>query len=145
MSALRPTILILLLFLLPGIGLVSVSLIVPVRYFYRQMMWTRTEGLLLENVFSEDGQQGHSLLEFDDATGTKRQVKVDYDDSMFEGSDDKHFILYYNPADSTEFVMMNPGRYMIVIFFPFGLLLCYLGWPRVKTSRIAGKKSTDRS
>jgi hypothetical protein len=127
MAGARTPLSIIFLFLLPGLGLAAVSVIVPVRYLYRNVMWTRTEGLLL--FVNDRDQQAHPVLEFNDDRGIKRRVAVNGEDSMFEGSDAMHFVLYYNPSDSTDYVLMNPGRYLLLLFFPFGLLLCYLGWP----------------
>jgi hypothetical protein len=122
-----------LLFLVPGLLLVGASLYIPADYAYKQLFWPRTEARFLEQILPENElNMGYSLLEFADASGTLYQVKENDENTMITGSDDQHFILYYNPIDPTDYVMMNPGRYLLLLFFPFGVLLCFLGWPERK-------------
>lgn len=119
-----------LLFLVPGLLLISASLYIPADYAYKQLFWPRTEARYLEQILPEnEPNMVYSLLEFADTTGTLYQVKEYDENTMITGSDDQHFILYYNPINPTDYVMMNPGRYLLLLFFPFGVLLCFLGWP----------------
>lgn len=112
--------------LIPGVLTLVVSLY-PLLYAYRQIVWTRTEGLFIDQIISEDGQTSYSLLEFEDSNGVMHQAKIDYDDTMMEGSDNKHFVLYYDPKDPSRYVPLNYGLYLMLLFSPFGWLLCYLG------------------
>jgi hypothetical protein len=120
-----------LLFLVPGVLLLFASLYIPSVYLYKQLQWTRTEARFVERITAEDGTDiAYSLLEFTDEKNMLHQVKENEENTMIEGSDDQHFILYYNPVNPDHYVMMNYGRYLLVMFFPFGLLLCFLGWPQ---------------
>ncbi len=122
-----------LLFLVPGLLLIIASLYIPADYAYKQLFWPRTEARFLEQILPEnETNMGYSLLEFADASGTLYQVKENDENTMITGSDDQYFILYYNPINPTDYVMMNPGRYLLLLFFPFGVLLCFLGWPERK-------------
>ncbi len=119
-----------LLFLVPGLLLIGASLYIPADYAYKQLFWLRTEARYLEHILPENEPDiAYSLLEFADATGALYQAKENAENTMITGSDDQHFILYYNPINPTDYVMMNPGRYLILLFFPLGVLLCFLGWP----------------
>jgi hypothetical protein len=122
------------LFLVPGVLLIFASLYIPSVYVYKQVQWIRTEARFVERIIAEDGTDvAYSLLEFMDEKDVLHQVKENEENTMVEGSDDQHFILYYNPTKPEDFVMMNYGRYFLVLFFPFGVLLCYLGWPEKET------------
>jgi len=118
-----------LLFLVPGLLLIIASLYIPADYAYKQIFWPRTEARFLERVLPENEDVAYSVLEFTDSEGALYQVKENEENTMITGSDDQHFILYYNPINPTDYVMMNPGRYLLLLFFPFGVLLCFLGWP----------------
>lgn len=128
-----------LFFLVPGVALTCASLYIPADYVYKQLMWTRTEARFAERSITEGNSDiAYSVLEFTDTTGTLHQVKENEENTMVEGSDDQHFILYYNPGNPNEYVMMNYGRYLLILFFPFGLLLCYFGWPEKESKTISG-------
>lgn len=118
-----------LLFLVPGLLLIIASLYIPADYAYKQIFWPRTEARFLERVLPENEDVDYSVLEFADSEGTLYHVKENDENTMITGSDDQHYILYYNPINPTDYVMMNPGRYLLLLFFPFGVLLCFLGWP----------------
>ena len=68
---------------------------------------------------------------FKDKDGNVHIIKVyDITDNDYvEGSDKDHFILYYNPRNPSENILLNYGSYMVILFLPFGLLCSYLGWP----------------
>lgn len=127
-----------LILLVPGALLVFVSIYIPIQYFYRQFAWTKTEARQLERELNYEGTEAsaYNIMEFTDANGNVQRIKDDDENDRFEGSDDQHFVLYYNPKKPDEFVMMNPGRYLIAIFLPFGLLCCYLGWPHKMDKRV---------
>ncbi len=116
-------------FLLVGTGLVGISTYWPIAYAYKQIRWQRTEARLLDIITKENSEIAYYSLEFTDQQGRVFQIREDTDNQITEGQDDKHYVMYYNPANPEEFVMANFGRYLIALFFPFGLLLCYLGWP----------------
>ncbi len=124
--------------LVPGGLLVCVSIYIPIQYFYRQFAWTKTEARQVERELNYEGVEtrAYNIMEFTDANGNVQRIKDDDENDRFEGSDDQHFVLYYNPKKPDEFVMMNPGRYLIAIFLPFGLLCCYLGWPHKMDKRV---------
>jgi len=129
-----------LLFLVPGVLLIGASLYIPADYAYKQLAWIRTEARFAERSITEDNSDiAYSILEFTDTNGTLHQVKENEENTMVEGSDDQHFILYYNPYDPSLYVMMNYGRYLLFLFFPFGLMLCFFGWPE-KESITAGRQ-----
>jgi hypothetical protein len=123
-----------LLFLVPGLLIIGASIYVPASYAYKQLVWPRTEARFLERVLPENEDVAYSVLEFADSEGTFYQVKENDENAMITGSDDQRFILYYNPRNPWEYVMMNPGRYFMFLFFPFGVLLCFLGWPEREPS-----------
>jgi hypothetical protein len=125
-----------LIVLVPGVLLVCVSIYIPIHYFYRQLTWTKTEARHLETEVNATGTIAYNVMEFTDANGNVQRIKDDDENDRVEGSDDQHFVLYYNPKKPDEFVMMNPGRYLIAIFLPFGLLCCYLGWPHKTDKRV---------
>jgi hypothetical protein len=119
-----------LLFWIPGLLLIGMNIYIPVEYAYKQLAWTRTEAHLVERIASTDRNDiAYSVLEFKDHSGKLHRIKEDEENTMVKGSDDQHFILYYNPTSPVNYVMMNQGRYLLILFFPFGLLLCFLGWP----------------
>ena len=114
--------------------MVLASLYYPTEHLYKQLLWTKTEALYLQEKSDNLGRDTgfYDLMEFKDKAGTVHTVKV-YDineNDYVEGSDEDHFILYYNPRNPSEIIMLNYGNYAIIIFLPFGLLCCYLGWPR---------------
>lgn len=123
-----------LLFLIPGVLLVLASTYYPTELLYKQIMWTKTEALYLqvesENLGRDTGL--YDLMEFKDKEGNVHTVKVyDLTDNDYvEGSDKDHFILYYNPRNPSDYIMLNFGKYMVILFLPFGLFLSYVGWPR---------------
>lgn len=92
-------------------------------------MWQRTEARLLGTTVKENSDFVYYSFEFTNQQGRVFHVKEDTDNHITEGRDDQHYILYYNPANPEEFVMANFGRYLIVLFLPFGLFLSYVGWP----------------
>ncbi len=123
-----------LLFLIPGVLLVLASTYYPTELLYKQIMWTKTEALFLQvesEKLSEDTDV-YDLMEFKDKEGNVHTIKVYdmIDNDYAEGSDKDHFILYYNPRNPSDYIMMNFGKYMVILFLPFGLLCSYLGWPR---------------
>ena len=124
----------LLLYLIPGLLLVLASTYYPTELLYKQLLWTKTEALLLqaesENLGGDTGV--YDLMEFKDKDGNVHIIKVyDVTDNDYvEGSDKDHFILYYNPRNPSEYIMLNFGKYMVIIFLPFGLFCSYLGWPQ---------------
>jgi len=119
-----------LLFWIPGLLLICMNMYIPGEYAYQQLAWTRTEAHLVERIASMDRNENvYSLLEFMDQSGKTHRIKEDEENTMVKGSDDQHFIMYYNPSNPADYVMMNHGRYLLILFFPFGLLLCFLGWP----------------
>ncbi len=83
-----------------------------------------------ENLGGDTGV--YDLMEFKDKDGNVHIIKVyDVTDNDYvEGSDKDHFILYYNPRNPSEYIMLNFGKYMVIIFLPFGLFCSYLGWPQ---------------
>ena len=123
----------LLLYLIPGLLLVLASTYYPTELLYKQLLWTKTEALLLqaesENLGGDTGV--YDLMEFKDKDGNVHIIKVyDITDNDYvEGSDKDHFILYYNPRNPSENILLNYGSYMVILFLPFGLLCSYLGWP----------------
>lgn len=133
-----------LLFLIPGVLLVLASTYYPTELLYKQLMWTRTEALYLqeesENLGGDTGV--YDLMEFKDKDGNVHTAKVYdvIDNDYVEGSDQDHFILYYNPRNPSENVMLNYGKYMVIIFLPFGLFCSYLGWPRKEDKELNTKK-----
>lgn len=133
-----------LLFLVPGVLLVFASIYIPYAYAYKQLLWTRAEARFIERIVPYEGADvAYSLLEFEDDKGITHQVKENDENTMIEGSDHLHFILYFDPGNPQDYVMMNGGRYLLLLFFPFGILLCYLGWPE-KDSKNSSAIATGR-
>ena len=133
-----------LVFLVPGVLLVFASIYIPLDFAYKQLLWTRTEARLVERIIPSEGADiAYYLLEFADEKDIVHQVKENEENTMVEGSDDQHFILYYNPNDPDQHIMMNYGRYLLILFFPFGVLLCYFGWPE-KESKTNVRIATGR-
>ena len=118
-------------FLIPGVILVVTSVYVPLSYFHKQLFWTATEALIKERRVEEKPGQPEVFyqMEFTDERGEKYQVLGDYDDSFTTGVDDDHVRIYYDPASPQNYELVNHGRYMLILFIPFSLLLLYLGWP----------------
>ena len=84
-----------------------------------------------KEVISEGAEIGvFNLMEFKDKDGYVHAIREDDENDVMEGSDKDHFILYYNPRNASEYMMLNPGKYLVIIFLPFGLLCSYLGWPQ---------------
>jgi hypothetical protein len=128
-----------LLFLVPGVVLICASLYIPADYVYKQLLWTRAEARFVERSITEGNSDiAYSVLEFTDTAGTLHQVKENEENAMVEGIDDQHFILYYNPKNPDQHIMMNYGRYLLILFFPFGVLLCFFGWPEKESKTNSG-------
>lgn len=115
-------------FAIPGALLVFACFYFPVSYLYKQLYWTRTEALYIEQVVPRNPDDTYTVLEFTATNGRTYRVQTS-GESMYEGSDDKHFLLYYNPQNPEAFEMLNHGIYFMLLFLPFGLFVCYLGWP----------------
>ena len=97
-----------LVFLVPGVLLVFASIYIPLDFAYKQLLWTRTEARLVERIIPSEGADiAYYLLEFADEKDIVHQVKENEENTMVEGSDDQHFILYYNPNDPDQHIMMN--------------------------------------
>src|SRR5438132_1006676 len=118
-------------FAIPGVLLLVASFYVPVSYLYKQIFWTRAEALSVGQVVIPSGDDAYGILEFTATNGKTYRVESS-GDSMFEGSDDKHFLLYYDPENPERFQMLNHGIYAMILFIPFGFFLCYLGWPHLE-------------
>jgi hypothetical protein len=85
-----------LLFLAPVVLLICASLYIPADYAYKQLAWIRTEARFAEHSITEDKSDvAYSILEFTDTNSTLHQVKENEENTMVEGIDDQHFILYY--------------------------------------------------
>ena len=120
-------------FLIPGIGLTLISLYIPASYLYKQISWTETEALIVEGNERQVGGEGLYLMDYTDANRGLHRIEVDGENNTFmEGTDSKHVRLYYDPSSPVDYELVNPGRFMVLLFFPFGLLCCYLGWPSVE-------------
>lgn len=133
-----------LLFLVPGVLLIFASLWIPAAYTYKQIVWTRTEARFVERITPKEGADiAYSLLEFTNEKGNVYQIKENEENTMVEGQDDQHFVLYFNPNNPEEYIMMNYGRYLLILFFPFGVLLSYSGWPE-KESKSNARIATGR-
>lgn len=120
-----------LLFLVPGIALTLISAYIPLSYLHKQIFWTETEAVIMERVEHIVGGEAEVLyrMHYSDEAGVARQIEVDIENNFSEGRDSDHAVLLYDPADSANFELVNPGRYLLILFLPFGLLLSYLGLP----------------
>lgn len=124
-------------FLIAGVLLVLTSVHVPVSYFHKQLFWVETEALLGERV--ERGSAGAPevlfKMEFVDANGATQHILADIDDTFTQGRDEQHIRIYYDPEDPQDYELVNHARYLLILFLPFGLLCCYLGWPEKTSSK----------
>lgn len=118
-------------FLIPGIILVITSIYVPLSYLNKQIFWTEADALITDRVEEMAGSEVQLVyhMEFVDHQGALHHIKPNTDDTFMEGKDSNHVRIYYDPTSPSNFELVNPGRYMLVLFLPFGLLLLYLGWP----------------
>lgn len=123
-------------FLIPGIGLVVASIYIPLSYLHKQLFWTETEAII-------QGQQErggiepkvYCLMQFTDSKGTVYNIEANIEDTFTEGKTSNHVRIYYNPKTPGEFELINPGRYLLILFLPFGFLCVYFGWPEKVTPR----------
>jgi hypothetical protein len=123
-------------FLLPGIGLVIASVLVPLNYLYKQLYWTPTEAVITGHELTAQGPDAQllTLMDFTDEHGVIHHIGEDEErETFFNGADSLHVRVYYDPLNPADYELINPFRYVVLIFLPFGLLLCYLGWPLEKT------------
>jgi hypothetical protein len=125
-----------LLFLIPGIGLIITSLFVPLNYLHRQIFWTETEALMEFTEF-DNGMKGGARcrLQFTDIHGKVYDFYPNTDDTFTEGKDYKHIRIYYDPANPADALLVNHGQYLLILFFPFALLLTYLGLPENRSKK----------
>lgn len=121
-----------LLFLLPGIGLILVSLYIPISYLHKQISWTETEATIVDRVERNAGGEAEVLymMEYVDERGLVHQATIDSEIHFSEGTSSSRAPLLYNPSDPTKYEFVNPGRYLLILFFPLGLLLAYFGKPK---------------
>lgn len=118
-------------FLIPGTILLVTSIYVPISYLNKSIFWTETEALIIERV-EENTRSGVELvyyMEFSDHQGRVHKIKPNTDDTFIEGKDANHVLIFYEPTHPANFELVNPGRYMLILFLPFAMLLLYLGWP----------------
>jgi hypothetical protein len=127
-------------FLIPGVALVAVSVLIPLNYLYAQLHWTPTQATITGTVLNNNGPEVErlTLMDFTDHEGVIHHISEEDDDEESEspatgGAENQYVRIYYDPLNPTDYVLTNSGRYLIVLFLPFGLLLCYLGWPLEKT------------
>jgi hypothetical protein len=118
-------------FLLPGVALVVASVYIPLSYLHKQIFWTETEALTNNRVERDDGMGGlvYYSMTFADEGGTTHYIDPNSDDTFMEGKDSNHVRIYYDPSNPEAYELVNHGRYLLILFLPFALLLCYLGWP----------------
>lgn len=110
-----------------------VSLYVPLSYLNKQLSWTETEALIVEGNERQAGSEGLYLMDYTDMNGGLHRIEVDGENNtVMEGKDSEHARIYYDPFNPADYELVNPGRYMLLLFFPFGLLCSYLGWPSVE-------------
>jgi hypothetical protein len=122
-----------LLFLIPGIGLTFASVYIPLSYLHKQIFWTETEAVIADRFTPTVGSEAEVLyrMSYTDAAGVVHQIEVDSENDFMEGRNTHFTRLLYDPADAVNFELVNPGRYLLLLFLPFGLLLVSL--------RLAGK------
>lgn len=125
-------------FLIPGIGLLLVTVYVPLSYLHKQMFWTATEALIVDRTSKEVGGEVslYLHLEFTDSNGSLHRVIDGTENSYIEGRDPDYAWIYYDPANPGDFALVNHFRYMLIIFIPFALFLVYLGWPHKDTEDV---------
>jgi hypothetical protein len=130
-------------FLIPGVILTLTSVHVPVSYFHKQLFWNEAEALLGDRVERESGGVSEVLfkMEFVDEKGMKQHILTDLEDTYTEGKDSQHIRIYYDPANPEDHELVNHGRYLLILFLPFGLLCCYLGWPEKTEKRDRSSRS----
>lgn len=129
-------------FLVPGIGLVIASIYIPISYLHKQLFWTETEAVIDGQVERGSGEiQVFCLMNFTDAQGLVYHIEANTENTFMDGKDSNHVRIYYDPFNPNNFELVNPGRYLLILFLPFGLLCVYLGWPENVTS----KRYTEQS
>lgn len=104
---------------------------IPISYLHKQIFWTATEAIITGKIEQSVGpaSEGLVLVDFTDTQGLTHHIRVDADNTFIEGKDSAHIQILYNPFHPTDYVLVNPGRYMVILFLPLGLLACYFGWP----------------
>jgi hypothetical protein len=108
----------------------------PLNYLRRQIFWTETEALMELTEF--DNGMGGGLqyrLQFTDMQGKVYDFYPNSDDTFTEGKDSNHIRIYYDPANPSDALLVNHGQYLLILFFPFALLLTYLGLPEKKSKK----------
>lgn len=129
----KPPLFIILAFFLPGVFL----MVLPVYYFgkvaYPLVMWDTAKGVVTEFVEDPPSDEGTYFVKFS-FTGTDgKQYVVQTANAVGTeyreiGEEVRVFYDPENPANAHPgFLLVSYG--LITLFFPFGLLLSYLGWP----------------
>ncbi len=122
-------------FIIPGIAILAASTLIPINYLYAQLYWTATEAIITGEELNTDGPEAKlmTLMDFTDHEGVVHHISEENDDddsALFTiGAEDRSFRIYYDPLNPSDYMLANAGRYVIAIFLPFALFLCYLGWP----------------
>lgn len=118
-------------FLIPGIALVVAGVFIPLNYLHKQLFWTETEALITEEVLRYDGAETELFyhMAYTDEEGLSHHIQVSDENTFVEGKDSMHVCIYYDQSNPTNYELVNPGRYMLILFIPLGLLACYFGWP----------------
>lgn len=113
---------------LPGVGLLVVSTWIPVSYLYKNIYWTETEAEII-GLVQKNEETVYHVMRFSDASGIVHEIQHDTDNDFSQGKDERHALVLYDPENPQRYDVKNPGKFMIAIFFPLGLLCAYFGWP----------------
>jgi len=118
--------------LIPGIGLILTSFYIPLSYLYNQLYWKETEAFITDRIERDDGVKVRVfyVMNFTDAQGTVHRIEASSRDTFMKGKDEDHVRIYYDPSNPPNFELVNHGRYLLLLFFPLGLLACYFGYQR---------------
>jgi len=128
----KPRVVLAITLFVPGIFLVVLS-----TYFaglaYTVLVWKSTSGRIIDFVPSEsgDGDTYYYRFTFITREGKAMTVLSDKAYGIETAEEGEAITVYYDPQDPGRAI---PASFMIswlilLVFFPFGLLLMWLGWP----------------
>lgn len=125
--------LITLAFFIPGVFLTIVPAYYLGKVMYTLVMWDTAKGVVTEFVDDPPSDEDTYFVKFSftDSDG-ERHISQTANAVGTENREIGEYVrVFYDPGNPTNahpgFLLLSYG--LITIFFPFGLLLIYLGWP----------------